>query len=107
MFSGSVNAKDPINLANVHLAIPAGPWHCFSMTALVNADGQLTLPPEVCQRLGLKPGEALELQTEGSLLLAWKQSADDPFAKWRGRGQVPSGNSTDQYLQLTRDGDGS
>ena len=27
------------------------------------------------------------------------------FAKWRGRGRLPVGKNTDDYLQLTRDGD--
>ena len=26
------------------------------------------------------------------------------FAKWRGRGRLPAGNNTDDYLRLTRDG---
>ncbi|HEX5398390.1 MAG TPA: hypothetical protein VFY06_05005 [Verrucomicrobiae bacterium] len=33
--------------------------------------------------------------------------ADAAFAKWRGRGQLPAGNSTDNYLHLTRDANGS
>lgn len=28
------------------------------------------------------------------------------FAKWRGRGRLPVGESTDDYLRLTRDGNG-
>ena len=29
------------------------------------------------------------------------------FAKWRGRGHLPAGKNTDEYLRLTRDGNGS
>jgi hypothetical protein len=29
------------------------------------------------------------------------------FAKWRGRGTLPAGQNTDEYLRLTRDGNGS
>lgn len=76
------------------------------MTAHLTADGQLVLPIEVRTRLGLNPGETLEVQTEGNLLLAWKQGADDPFEKWRGRGRLPAGRTADEYLCLTRDGDG-
>lgn len=28
------------------------------------------------------------------------------FAKWRGRGRLPVGKNTDDYLRLTRDGNG-
>ena len=32
--------------------------------------------------------------------------SSDAFAKWRGRGRLPVGNNTDDYLRLTRDGNG-
>jgi bifunctional DNA-binding transcriptional regulator/antitoxin component of YhaV-PrlF toxin-antitoxin module len=76
------------------------------MTAVVTKDGQLPLPRELCEQLGLAPGQALELHSETGLLVAWKKSASDPFEKWRGRGQLPKGQNTDDYLRLTRDGDG-
>ena len=75
------------------------------MTALVTADGQLTLPREVVERLGLLAGQTLEVQTEGDLLLAWKKSDADPFEKWRGRGRLPVGKNAEEYLRLVRDGD--
>ena len=31
---------------------------------------------------------------------------DDAFAKWRGRGRLPAGRNADDYLRLTRDGNG-
>jgi hypothetical protein len=33
--------------------------------------------------------------------------ANAAFAKWCGRGQLPAGKNTDDYLRLTRDGNGS
>jgi bifunctional DNA-binding transcriptional regulator/antitoxin component of YhaV-PrlF toxin-antitoxin module len=72
---------------------------------VVTKDGQLPLPREVCEQLGLTPGQTVELHSEGSLLLAWRKSADDPFEKWRGRGRLPAGQTADEYLRLTRDGD--
>jgi hypothetical protein len=33
--------------------------------------------------------------------------ADAAFAKWRGRGHLPAGKNTDDYLHLTRDANGS
>jgi bifunctional DNA-binding transcriptional regulator/antitoxin component of YhaV-PrlF toxin-antitoxin module len=68
------------------------------MTATVQPDGALVLPREACERLGLKAGQILEVQTEGDLLVAWKKSATNPFENWRGRGRllsVPSWSSAD------------
>jgi bifunctional DNA-binding transcriptional regulator/antitoxin component of YhaV-PrlF toxin-antitoxin module len=76
------------------------------MTAVVTKDGQLPLPRELCEQLGLAPGQALEIQGESGLLVAWKKSANDPFEKWRGRGRLPLGKTADEYLRLIRDGDG-
>ena len=76
------------------------------MTAVVTKDSQLPLPRELCEQLGLAPGQAVELHTEGDLLVAWKKSANDPFEQWRGRGQLPAGKSAADYLRLIRNGDG-
>jgi len=75
------------------------------MTANVTTDGQLALPRELLEKLGLVPGQSLEVQTEGDVLLAWKKTANDPFEKWRGRGRLPAGKNVDAYLSLIRDGD--
>ena len=73
------------------------------MIAFVANDGQLTLPRQLTEQLGLAPGQALEIHSENGLLVAWKQSADDPFEKWRGRGRMPAGKNVDDYLRLIRD----
>ena len=75
------------------------------MTAFVSADGQLALPREVLERLGLVAGQTLEVQTEGDLLVAWKKSDADPSEKWRGRGQLPAGQTAEEFLQQSG-GDG-
>lgn len=75
------------------------------MTAVVTAGGLLELPPEVCEKLGLTVGQKLEVHAEGGLLMAWKQTTSNPFENWRGRGKPPVGQTTDEYLRLTRDGD--
>jgi len=76
------------------------------MTAVVTKDGQLPLPLELREQLGLAPGQALEICSESGGLMAWKKSASDPFEKWRGRGRLPTGRSADEHLRLIRDGDG-
>ena len=36
---------------------------------------QITLPKEICQQLGIEPGDGLELSLEGSALIARPQKA--------------------------------
>ena len=74
------------------------------MTAVVTKDGQLPLPHELCEKLGWAAGQTVEVCSENGLLVAWKKSSDDPFEKWRGRGQLPDGKNADEYLSLIRDG---
>ncbi len=76
------------------------------MTATVRPDGILVLPREACELLGLKAGQTLEVRAEGEVLVAWKKSDTDPFEKWRGRGQLPTGTTGDEYLRIARDGHG-
>ena len=76
------------------------------MTAVLTEDGQLPLPRELCEQLGLAPGQALEICSESGRLVAWKKAASDPFEKWRGRGHLPTGTNGNEYLRLIRDGDG-
>lgn len=76
------------------------------MIAVLTKDSQLPLPRELCEQLGLVPGQALEIRNESGRLVAWKKSDTDPFEKWRGRGRLPVGHSADDYLQLIRDGHG-
>jgi hypothetical protein len=47
----------------------------------------------------------LELQNQAGTLVAWKKVELDVFEKWRGRGALPAGTTTDDYLRLMRDGD--
>jgi hypothetical protein len=76
------------------------------MTAVVTKDGQLPLSRELCEQLGLTPGQTVEIHSANGLLMAWKKSTADPYEKWRGRGRLPAGRTADEYLSLIRDGDG-
>ncbi len=75
------------------------------MSTVVQDDGKISIPPEVCQALGFAPGTVLEVQSQGGTLVAWKKVEPDVFEKWRGRGQLPAGTDGSDYLRLTRDGD--
>jgi bifunctional DNA-binding transcriptional regulator/antitoxin component of YhaV-PrlF toxin-antitoxin module len=73
------------------------------MTTILTRDGQIPIPSELIEQLGLVPGQPIEVQSQGDLLVAWKKTENDPFAKWRGRGTPPAGQTVDEYLRLIRD----
>ena len=75
------------------------------MTATIQDDGKISIPKELRDALGLSPGTVLEMQNQAGTLVAWKKTEPDAFEKWRGRGQLPAGTSTDEYLKQIRNGD--
>lgn len=75
------------------------------MKAMVLDDGNISIPKELQEALGLKPGTVLEVRNQAGTLVAWKTTEPDAFEKWRGRGQLPAGADLDEYLRLIRDGD--
>ena len=75
------------------------------MSTVVTDDGKISIPPEVREALGLAPGTVLEVESQAGTLVAWKKVEPDVFEKWRGRGKIPVGTGTDDYLRLIRDGD--
>jgi AbrB family looped-hinge helix DNA binding protein len=76
------------------------------VNAVLTQDGQIEIPRELREQLGLQPGTVLELRNQAGTLVAWKKVEPDVFEKWRGRGELPAGTNTDGYLGLIRDGDG-
>ena len=75
------------------------------MNAVLTQDGQIEIPRELLEQLGFQPGNVLELQNQAGTLVACKKVEPDVFEKWRGRGALPAGANTDNYLRLIRDGD--
>ena len=75
------------------------------MDATVQADGNISIPKELRDALGLNPGTVMDLQQQAGALVARKKNEPDVFEKWRGRGRLPIVVNTDEYLRLTRDGD--
>ena len=72
------------------------------MNAVLSEKGQITIPKALRDQLGLVPGTVLEFAAEGGRLVARKELAHDPFARWRGKGRLPVGKSTDEYLARIR-----
>ncbi|MBI4658455.1 MAG: AbrB/MazE/SpoVT family DNA-binding domain-containing protein [Verrucomicrobia bacterium] len=75
------------------------------MDVIVLGDGKISIPKELRSALGLNPGTVLEMKNQAGTLVVWKKVEPDVFEKWRGRGHLPQGANTDEYLRLIRDGD--
>lgn len=75
------------------------------MTTVLTPDGCIAIPQVLRDELGLQPGTVLELVTQDGQLVGRKQPEADAFARWRGKGRLPAGTSTDEYLSEARDAD--
>jgi antitoxin PrlF len=76
------------------------------MKATVSEKGQVTIPKELREQLGILRGTVLEFNAAGGKLIVTKKITTDPFEKWAGRGKLPVGvKSVDQYLNVVRHGD--
>lgn len=73
-----------------------------SMKTIVSEKGQVTIPKALREKLGLVPGTVLQLDEAGGKLIGCKEVDRDPIRKWRGRGRLPSGMQTDEYLRKAR-----
>ena len=74
------------------------------MKSVVSEKGQVTIPKAVRDRLGLRPGTVIEFRDEAGRLVGVKKVAEDPIAKWRGRGKLPGTWTVDEYLVRARGG---
>lgn len=73
------------------------------MATTVTSKGQVTIPKPVRDRLGIKPGSAVDfrMDADGKVVLLKVGGADEnPFEKWRG--SAGPGLSTDEIMTMTR-----
>ncbi len=74
------------------------------MNSIVSEKGQITIPKQLRDGLGLTPGTVLDFTEENGKLVARKVLESDPISRWRGQGRLPGGGSVDSYLGRLRDG---
>lgn len=65
--------------------------------------GKLTLP----RPLALPEKSHVRVTIESADVALGAANSENSFAKWRGRGRLPAGKNTDEYLHRTRDGHGN
>lgn len=70
----------------------------------INPQGQITIPPELQQQLGLLPGTEIQLEVVGEALQVLKKPALSRGARLvlSMRGQATNRISTDDIMKLTR-----
>lgn len=71
--------------------------------ATVTSKGQITLPKEVREALGLLPGSQVEFVVEPGGVVLRKKIPPEVFERWGGylRGKVPA-NSVDEFMEMLR-----
>ena len=60
------------------------------MNARVSEKGQVTIPKQLRERLGIRPGEVLDFEEEGGRLIARKTDSQDPVDALYGMLALPA-----------------
>ena len=71
------------------------------MDVVVRPKRQVTLPKEVCERLGIEPGDSLELSLEGATLIARPKKTIALEALQEIRDAFQRSGITEDELQVT------
>lgn len=72
--------------------------------ATISSKGQVTIPLEIRQRLGLKEGDRLEFVNEGGLtVLRPARNDENPFLEHVGRHPLPDGRTAVEWARDLRD----
>lgn len=72
------------------------------MNSIVSKNGNVTIPANVCKKLGLTVGTSMEFTAVEGRLVGVKMTGNDVFKSWRGRGQLPEGLDQQSYTHATR-----
>ena len=77
------------------------------MSETVTATGQVTIPKDVRDQLGLVPGSKVEFRRrpDGVIELARDDAAREPSRFAQFRGMLGPGLSTDEVMEMTRGDD--
>ena len=68
----------------------------------ITSKGQVTIPKDVRERLGLRPGDEIEFVEEGGRFRVQKRVLDSPFRKYRGYLKKLSGRDPDYLVEQMR-----
>ena len=72
------------------------------VTAKVTSKGQITIPKEVREKLGISPGEELGFVERRGVFFLRKPVKKSPFEKWMGRLKHLKGSQSDKIIDGLR-----
>lgn len=72
------------------------------VSAKVTSKGQITIPKQVRDRLGLDPGDEVEFIEEDGAFRIRKERRESPYAKYRGYLKHLAGKDPDQLVEEMR-----
>ncbi len=70
--------------------------------AKITSKGQVTIPKDVRERLGLRPGDQIAFTEDQGGWRIRKETQDPPFDKWRGYLKHLRGRRTDDIIEEMR-----
>lgn len=71
--------------------------------ATVTSKGQITLPKEVREALGLHPGSQVDFEIQGGAVILRKRVPREAFERWRGfLRDKAGGKGTDELIEALR-----
>ncbi|MFN8174949.1 MAG: AbrB/MazE/SpoVT family DNA-binding domain-containing protein [Solirubrobacteraceae bacterium] len=71
-------------------------------TSVVSEKGQVTIPKLLRERLGIRPGQALDFREDGGRLVVTKATERDPLDELYG--SLDLGRSSDDFVRELRGG---
>ncbi len=71
-------------------------------TAKVTSKGQITIPKNVREKLGLKTGAGVAFEEKDGVFYIRKSVTKSPFDKWKGKLRKLKGKSSDQIIKELR-----
>ena len=75
--------------------------------AKVTSKGQITIPKEIREKLGVHPGEDVGFEEKDNMLLISKVVGKSPFDKWVGKLKHLKGQRSDDLVREARGHDHS
>ena len=70
--------------------------------AKITSKGQVTIPPAICQRLGIGPGDEIEFQETDNGIIVTKGVTASPFDKYVGYLKKKRGQQPDRIVEKMR-----
>jgi antitoxin PrlF len=74
----------------------------MSPRARITSRGQVTIPKDVRERLGLRPGDEIEFMEDRGGFRVQKRMTASPFQKYRGHLKHLAGHDPDELVEQMR-----